>query len=79
MQSTYFAQYDGKGPEYSDTDLVLCGFFTGIKPASVDKPRKYDRIMVDLNFTNFLSKGKWGFARLSSIGTNVHTMFDFLL
>lgn len=73
------SQYDGKGENYSRYRPGMMWFFTGVRPASVEKPRKYDRLMVDLNFTNFISKGKWGFARLLSVGTNVHTMFDFPL
>ncbi len=52
-------------------------FYTGLKPATPEKVRKYDRLIVDLVYNDWLSKEIKPFKnKATSIGFNTHLMFD---
>lgn len=73
------AQYDSEGEEISRFRPGTMWFFTGFRPAKVDKPRKYDRLIFDLNYNDWTGdlkplKNSW-----ASIGFTTNLMFDIPL
>ncbi len=52
---------------------------TGWKPAEAGKDRKYDRLMVDISYNQWLNPKSIGSAGLTSLGWNVHTCWDIPL
>lgn len=72
-------QYDSEGDEISRFRPGTMWFFTGFRPAKVDKPRKYDRLIFDLHYNDWIGdlkplKNSW-----ASIGFNSNLMFDIPL
>lgn len=52
-------------------------FYTGLKPATPEKVRKYDRLIIDFTYNDWLSKEIKPFKnKATSIGFNTHLMFD---
>lgn len=52
-------------------------FFTGVRPAQAEKVRKYDRLMVDITYNDWLGKTVKPFKnKATSIGFNASMMFD---
>jgi len=76
-----FSQYDGKGED--ETSRFRAGvmwFYTGLKPAKVDKVRKYDRLIFDLTFNDWMGDQEKLFGNhWASIGLNTNVMFDIPL
>ncbi len=74
------AQYDGKGrDEISRFRPGAFWFYTGVRPGSEGKPRKYDRLIFDLTYNDWLGdrdlfKNHW-----ASLGLNTNVMFDIPL
>lgn len=72
-----FSQYDGFGAdEISRFRAGSMWFFTGFRPAKSEKDRKYDRLIFDLTYNDWVGdldpfKNKW-----NSIGLNTSFMFD---
>jgi hypothetical protein len=72
-----FSQYDGFGAdEISRFRPGSMWFFTGFRPATTEKVRKYDRLIFDLTYNDWAGdldpfKNKW-----NSIGLNTSLMFD---
>ena len=75
-----FAQYDSEG-----VDLISrfhpgsMWFYTGLRPATPEKVRKYDRLMFDLTYNTFSGDLKPFKNRWNSIGFNTNLMFDIPL
>lgn len=52
-------------------------FFTGVRPAQPEKVRKYDRLIIDLTYNDWLSSTSKPFQNnITSIGFNSSLMFD---
>lgn len=69
-----------------DVDLIsrfrpgMMWFYTGIKPASPEKVRKYDRFIFDIVYNDWISKTQKPFKNSPfSIGFNSNLMFDLPL
>lgn len=75
-----FGQYDSKGEdEISRFRPGSMWFYTGLRPAKVDKPSKYDRLIFDLTYNDWTGdvdpfQNGW-----QSIGLNTNFMFDIPL
>lgn len=71
------AQYDGMGAdEISRFRPGSMWFYTGLRPAVPEKVRKYDRLIFDLTYSDWMGdleplKNDW-----RSIGLNTNLMFD---
>lgn len=74
------AQYDSKGDdEISRFRAGSMWFFTGFRPAKVDKVRKYDRLIFDVTYNDWMG-GRDPFQNhWASIGMNTNLMFDIPL
>ena len=74
------AQFDSKGDSIQSRFRPgTMWFFTGWRPASVEKVRKYDRLIFDITYNDWvgdkdLFQNHWG-----SIGLNTNFMFDIPL
>lgn len=73
------AQYDSKGDTPSMFRPGFMWYFTGIRPAKVERVRKYDRLIFDLTYNDWAGdqdpfKNHW-----ASIGFNTNLMFDIPL
>ena len=73
------AQYDSKGEEQSRFRPGFMWFYTGLRPAKVEKVRRYDRLIFDLTYNDWIGdndpfKNHW-----ASIGLNTNLMFDIPL
>lgn len=74
------AQYDSKGE--NETSRFRPGamwFYTGIRPAKVEKVRKYDRLIFDLTYNDWMGDEQPFQNNWSSIGLNTSLMFDIPL
>lgn len=80
LSTKAFSQYDGFGAdEISRFRAGSMWFFTGFRPAIPEKVRKYDRLIFDLTYNDWVGdlepfKNKW-----NSIGLNTSLMFDIPL
>ena len=54
-------------------------FYTGIKPAQTEKPRKYDRVIVDLTYNTWNGDQKPFSNLFLSLGLNTSLLFDIPL
>jgi hypothetical protein len=55
-------------------------FYTGLRPAEVEKPRKYDRLVVDVLYNSWMNDGKFVKQDVGrSIGFNTNLMWDIPL
>ena len=77
VPSICLAQYDGKGEnEISRFKPGAMWFYTGLRPAKEGKARKYDRLVFDVTYNDWIGdrdlfKNHW-----ASIGLNTNWMFD---
>ncbi|MBL4862786.1 MAG: hypothetical protein JKY09_07205 [Crocinitomicaceae bacterium] len=75
-----FSQYDGKGEdEISRFRAGFMWYATGLRPAKSEKVRKYDRLIFDVTYNDWIGdrdlfKNHW-----ASIGLNTNFMFDIPL
>ncbi|MDG1428136.1 MAG: hypothetical protein P8M19_03240 [Crocinitomicaceae bacterium] len=77
---TATAQYDGKGEnEVSRFRPGFIWYFTGLKPAKVEKVRKYDRLIFDVTYNDWIGDRDLFQNHWSSIGLNTNFMFDIPL
>ncbi len=75
-----FAQYDGKDPGIASR--FRPGFLwynTGWRPAKEGKPRKYDRLMIDLTYNDWVNDSALFLVKPNSIGCNINGMWDLPL
>lgn len=77
---TLFGQYDSKeADEISRFRPGAMWFFTGLRPAKLEKAQKYDRLIFDLTYNDWSGdvdpfQNSW-----ASIGLNTNFMFDIPL
>lgn len=74
------AQYDGKDPEIASR--FRPGFMwynTGWRPAKEGKPRKYDRLIADITYNDWVNDSALFLVKPGSIGCNVSGMWDIPL
>lgn len=72
-----FGQYDSEGADLiSRFHPGSMWFYNGIKPASMEKVRKYDRLMLDIAYNTFNGDLKFFNNKWNSIGFNTNIMFD---
>jgi Outer membrane protein beta-barrel domain len=74
------AQYDGKG-EYESSRFRpgVMWFFSGARPAKKDKPNKYDRLIFDLTYNDWVGDKSPFSNHWASIGLNTNFLFDIPL
>ena len=74
------SQYDGKGEdEASRFRPGSMWFFTGLRPAKESKARKYDRLIFDLTYNDWIGDRDLFQNHWASIGFNTNLMFDIPL
>lgn len=74
------AQYDGKGEdEVSRFRPGMFWYYTGFKPAVPQKVRKYDRLIFDLTYNDWVGDQGPFENHWASIGLNTSLMFDIPL
>jgi hypothetical protein len=71
-----FSQYNSEGDLISRFHPGSMWFYTGLRPAETEKVRKYDRLIFDVTYNDWIGEygpfeNKW-----SSIGLNTNLMFD---
>jgi hypothetical protein len=72
-----YAQYDGQDSLVASRYRPgFMWFNTGWRPAKVDKPRKYDRLIIDFQTTMWHSKPALQTSFIGSLGWNIHTLWD---
>lgn len=77
---TSFSQYDGKGEdEISRFRPGTMWFFTGFRPAKPGKPSKYDRLIFDVTYNDWIGDEDLFQNSWASIGLNTNLMFDIPL
>lgn len=74
-----FGQYDSKGEEKSRFRPGAMWYFTGLRPAVVEKVRKYDRLIVDLTYNDWIGDQAPFQNHWASIGFNTNFVFDIPL
>lgn len=74
------AQYDGEGDnEISRFRPGTMWFMTGFRPASPEKVRKYDRLIFDITYNDWMGDRDPFNVKWNSIGFNANWMFDIPL
>ncbi len=73
------AQYDSKGPIQSRFRPGAMWYFTGLRPALVEKPRKYDRLIFDVTYNDWVGEEGPFNNHWASMGLNTNLMFDIPL
>lgn len=74
------AQYDGKDSLIASRFRPgVMWFNTGWRPAKIGRPRKYDRLIIDMNFTMWQSKPAFHTPLKGSVGWSAHAMWDIPL
>ncbi|MES2556981.1 MAG: hypothetical protein V4604_12575 [Bacteroidota bacterium] len=77
---TSYAQYDGKDPKIASRFRPgFMWFNTGWRPAKEGRPRKYDRLMIDLTYNDWVNDSSLFLVKPSSIGYNLNCMWDIPL
>lgn len=75
--STTFGQYDGKGDQEASRFRPGAGwFFTGMRPAEKQKVRKYDRLVFDITYNDWIGDRVPFQNEPLSIGFAVNCLFD---
>lgn len=75
--TTATAQYDSKGEkEISRFRPGTFWFFTGTRPAKLDKVRKYDRLIFDITYNDWKGDLKPFQVKPTSIGFGTNLLFD---
>lgn len=77
--SIAFGQYDSKGESSSMFRPGFMWYFTGIRPAKVEKVRKYDRLIFDVTYNDWSGDAGPFENHWASIGFNTNLMFDIPL
>ncbi|MCH2223220.1 MAG: hypothetical protein MK066_00530 [Crocinitomicaceae bacterium] len=71
------AQYNSKvGTEGSQFRPGFMWYFTGLRPAKVDRVRKYDRLIFDITYNDWIGDRDLFQNHWASIGLNTNFMFD---
>lgn len=70
------AQYDSKGETPSMFRPGFMWYFTGVRPAKVERVRKYDRLIFDLTYNDWVGDQEPFNNHWASIGFNTNFMFD---
>lgn len=74
------AQYDGKDAQIASRFRPgFMWFDTGFRPAEEGKPRKYDRLMVDITYNDWINDSALFLVKPTSIGYNINGMWDIPL
>ena len=73
------AQYDSKDSVQSRFRPGAMWYFTGWRPASVEKVRKYDRLIFDITYNDWIGDKDLFQIHWASIGLNTNVMFDIPL
>jgi len=76
IASVATAQYDSKGETPSMFRPGFMWFFTGVRPAKVERVRKYDRLIFDLTYNDWVGDQQPFNNHWASIGFNTNLMFD---
>lgn len=80
LASPAFSQYDGKDPELvSRYRPGILWFMTGMRPAKIGRPRKYDRLIVDLTYNDWVNDSSLFLVKPPSLGWNLNFMKDIPL
>lgn len=75
-----FSQYDGKDPGIASRFRPgFMWFNTGWRPGKNDRDRKYDRLMIDLTYNDWMNDSALFLVKPPSLGYNVHGMWDIPL
>ena len=75
-----FSQYDGEGEnEISRFRPGFMWFYTGLRPGKKEKSRKYDRLIFDVTYNDWLGDRDPFENPPLSLGLNTNLMFDFPL
>ncbi|MEJ6776309.1 MAG: hypothetical protein QNK85_03175 [Crocinitomicaceae bacterium] len=75
-----FSQYDGQGGgEVSRFRPGTMWFFTGLRPAKQEKQSKYDRLIFDVTYNDWIGDEDLFQNSWASIGLNTNLMFDIPL
>lgn len=72
-----FGQYNGEGEVASRYRPGVFWFFTGWKPSKVGNGPKYDRLMFDVTYNDWVGDRPTFKMQGPSMGMNVNWMFDF--
>lgn len=73
------AQYDSKGEVLSRFRAGMMWYYNGLKPAEGDRIRKYDRLIFDVTYNDWVGDQKLFKNHWASIGLNTNFMFDIPL
>ncbi len=74
------AQYDSKGDSIQSRFRPgAMWFFTGWRPASIERVRKYDRLIFDVTYNDWIGDKDLFTNHWASIGLNTNFMFDIPL
>lgn len=80
IATTGHSQYDGYGKdEVSRFRAGIMWFYTGLMPAKEGKIRKYDRLIFDLTYNDWVGDVSLFENHWASIGLNTNFMFDIPL
>ncbi len=80
MSVAAHAQYDSKGDSISSRFKPgAMWFFTGWRPARIEKVRKYDRLIFDVTYNDWIGDKDLFEIHWASIGLNTNLMFDIPL
>ena len=75
-----YAQYDSKGAnEISRFKPGFMWYYNGFYPAKPDSPRKYDRLILDVTYNDWVGDRDLFQNNWASIGLNTNWMFDIPL
>ena len=74
-----FSQYNSEGELTSRFRAGFMWFYTGLRPAKVDKVRKYDRLIFDITYNDWNGDQELFQNHWASIGLNTNLMFDIPL
>lgn len=72
-------QYDSKGDMVSRFRPGFMWFYTGLRPAKEEKVRRYDRLIFDLTYNDWIGDQNIFQNHWASIGLNTNLMFDIPL
>lgn len=71
-----WSQYNSEGEGKSRFRPGAFWFYSGVRPANTDKPRKYDRLIFDVTYNDWIGdKGPFE-NHWASIGLNTNLIFD---
>lgn len=79
MTTVSFGQCDSKGETPSMFRPGFMWYYTGIRPAKVEKVRKYDRLIFDITYNDWAGDKSPFENHWASIGLNTNFMFDIPL